>query len=198
MKKRVIVCDYNNPLNFTFPNSGLGSAENKFWEIARVFSNFEDFEVTVTGPLWRLKYLPNASHFKKRLDQTTVDEFLKKYGQFDYLFAGSEYFDKTEYIATFFKVADKLISYQDHIHKYNNICFDKKRIFLFCYSDEMMNKYKAQSPIKSLLFNSSINGDAYFTQQPKDYLVWIGRIDEDKAPHYAILAANILKYLYTF
>jgi glycosyltransferase involved in cell wall biosynthesis len=193
MKKKVIVCDYDNPLKFTFPNKGFGSAENKFWEIAKVISEFKGYEVVVTGPLWRIKYLPNVKHYKKRLNKKSLDDFLKIFGKADYLFAGSEYFDKKEYKYVFSKVADKQISYVDHIYEFKEVCFDKKKKFLFCYSEEMMERYKAQSPIKSLLFNTGVDEKPFLTKKPKDYLVWIGRIDEDKSPHFAIMAAKILK-----
>jgi len=191
-KKRLVVCDYEGPFKYTFPNFGLGSTEKRFWQMAKTVSEFNDFEVILTGPYWLPKYVPKAKYFNKHLGPNTVEEFLDKFGKADYLFAGSEYFDKDEYIQTFLKVSHKLISYVTHIYNFKKVCFDGKIKHLFCYSNEMMKKYKKQSPHKLLLFHTGVDEVPYLTKHPKNYLIWLGRIDEDKSPHYAILAAKKL------
>ena len=190
MKKTLIVCDYPNPHNFTFPNFGLGSTEKRFWQLAKTVSEFDDFKVVITGPLWLTKYLPRARHFKKRLDETTVVEFMKRFGRANYLFASSEYFDKDSKRNAFLKVADKAISYVTHPYDFKKACFDNKRSFLFCYSDGMRTHYNKQKPHKLLLFHSGVQEIPYLTLKSKNYLLWLGRIDADKSPHYAILAAK--------
>lgn len=191
-KKKLIVCDYPNPNNYTFPNFGLGSTEKRFWQIAETISNFKDFEVIITGPLWIPKYVKGAKYFPKRLDKSTVNEFVRKFGKADYLFAGSEYFDKDDYSKAFLKAANKIISYVTHVYDFKKVSFDGRRSFLFCYSDEMFERYKKQKPHKLLLFHSGVNEKPYLTIRPKRYLIWAGRIDFDKCPHYAILAAKKL------
>ncbi|MFA5109586.1 MAG: hypothetical protein WC458_03510 [Patescibacteria group bacterium] len=192
-KKRLVVCDYPNPQEYTFPNFSLGSTEKRFWEIAKTVSEFDDFEVIITGPLWLPEYLPKAKYFDKRLDEKTVDNFLKKFGRVDYLFAGSEYFDKDNYREAFFRVSNKLISYVTHIYDFNKVSFDNKKSFLFCYSDEMYIRYLKQNPNKLLLFHTGVDEIPLFEPHPQRYLIWLGRIDFDKSPHYAILAAEKLK-----
>lgn len=189
-KKKIIICDY--PSKYTFPSFGFGSAEKRIWSFARTLSNMEDFEVIITGPLWLPKYLPKAKYFFPRLDKFSIDEFIKKFGKVDYLFAGHEYFGKDEYEEPFLKIANKLFSYQGNVYKYNKKVYDAKRKFLFCYSDEMMELYKEQSPIKILSYHSGVNEVCYLTKKPKKYLVWIGRIDKDKSPHYAALVSKII------
>lgn len=152
----------------------------------------DEFEVIITGPLWLPEHIPNAKYFPKRLDSSNCDEFLKIFGKCDYLFAGHEYFDKDEWVGTFERCAEILLSYQLHPYVYKKISFNRKDKFLFCYSDEMVEEYKEQKPIKALLFHSGVDEVPYFTQNKKDYLLWIGRLDKDKAPHYAILAAQKL------
>lgn len=191
--KKFIVCDYPNPLNYTFPNFSLGSTEKRLWQIAKTVSEFNDFEVIITGPMWLSKYIPRAKYFPKRLNEETVDEFLDKFGKADYLFAGSEYFDKKNITGAFLKASTKIISYVSHIYDFSFNCFDRKSSFLFCYSNEIIEKYKNQKPIKTLLFHSGVNEKVYFTKKPKKYLLWIGRIDEEKVPHYALLAAEKMK-----
>ena len=191
-RKKLVVCDYPNPLNYTFPNFRMGSSENRLWEFAKETSELEEYDVIITGPLWLHRYVPKARHYKKRLNKENVSDFLNKFGQVDYLFAGHEYFDKDEYIYTFEKVSKASISYLLHHYDFKKKSFDGKNKFLFCYSDEMLKKYKQQSPYKLLLYHGGINERPYLKKKPKNYLVWIGRIDEDKSPHYAILASNKL------
>jgi glycosyltransferase involved in cell wall biosynthesis len=143
--------------------------------------------------MWLSEYVPNAVHFKQRLDETTDDQFLKEFGKADYLFAGHEYFDKKKQTDSFFKVANKLASYVLHPYEFGpESVFDGQRAFLFCYSEEMRKKYAEQKPIQLFLYHSGVGEVAYLTANPKPYLVWMGRLDAQKAPHYAILAAEIL------
>jgi len=189
-KKKLIVCDY--PSKYTFPSFGFGSSEKRIWHFAKSVSELDNFDVILTGPLWRPEYVPNALYFKDRLNGDSIDNFLSKFGKADYLFAGHEYFDKDKYIIPFLKAANKLISYQLHPYKYKKKSFDAKTKHLFCYSEEMVELYKEQKPHQALLFHSGVDENPYFTKIPKKYLVWIGRIDTDKSPHYAILAAKKL------
>lgn len=117
-KKKLVVCDYPNPKNYTFPSFGMGSSEKRIWHFAKIASEFDDFEVVITGPLWLPKYVPKAKYYPKRLDISSYKEFISRYGKMDYLFAGHEYFDKDEYTIPFSEVAKKLISYQLHPYTY--------------------------------------------------------------------------------
>ncbi len=191
-KKRIIVCDYDNPKKYTFPSFGFGSSEKRVWHFAKTASELEEFEVIITGPLWLSKHVPNAKYFPKRLNNDSYEEFLDAFGKCDYLFAGHEYFDKDEWVDVFEKCADTLISYQLHPYQYKKISFDGEEKILFCYSTQMLNTYKEQKPVKALLFHSGVNEDPRFTSENKDYLLWIGRLDKDKAPHYAVEAARLL------
>ena len=56
----------------------------------------------------------------------------------------------------------------------------------------MVTKYTEQNPLKALLFHSGVDEEPYFTENPSRYVLWIGRLDKDKAPHYAVEAAKIL------
>ncbi|MEI6237958.1 MAG: hypothetical protein WCP15_00295 [bacterium] len=189
-KKKIIICDY--PSKYTFPSFGFGSAEKRIWSFAKTLSNTELFEVIITGPLWLPKYLPSARYFPTRLDVDSVDDFIKIFGKVDYLFAGHEYFDKDNYVNAFLKVSNKLISYQGNTYKYCRKSYDAERVFLFCYSDQMISLYKDQLPKKVLSYHSGVDEICYLTEKPKNYLVWIGRIDTDKSPHYAALASKVI------
>ena len=191
-KKRIIICDYDNPQKYTFPSFGFGSSEKRVWHFAKTVSELDEFEVIITGPLWLPEYVPNAKYFPKRLNGGSCKEFLDTFGRCDYLFAGHEYFDKDEWVDVFEKCADTLISYQLHPYQYKKISFDGKKKILFCYSDQMLSTYKEQKPIKALLFHSGVGEDPRFTNEHENYLLWIGRLDRDKAPHYAVEAARLL------
>ncbi|KKR72162.1 MAG: hypothetical protein UU15_C0034G0021, partial [Candidatus Levybacteria bacterium GW2011_GWC2_40_7] len=84
--------------------------------------------------------------FVKRLDESTADEFVCEFGKVDYLFAGHEYFGNPKYDQAFLRVANKLMSYLLHPYNFDGVVFDGKKKHLFCYSDEMVEKYKEQSP----------------------------------------------------
>ncbi|MCF7820225.1 MAG: hypothetical protein K9M44_02005 [Candidatus Pacebacteria bacterium] len=56
----------------------------------------------------------------------------------------------------------------------------------------MYLRYIKQKPNKLLLFHTGVGETPRFTLNPKKYLLWLGRIDFDKSPHYAILAAQRL------
>ena len=185
-RKRVVVCDYDNPKGYTFPSFGFGSSEKRVWHFAKTVSEFPEFEVIITGPLWLPEYVPNAKYFPKRLDASTYEEFLNNFGKCDYLFAGHEYFDKEKWVNPFEKCADILLSYQLHPYKYSQISFNQQNKFLFCYSDQMLKEYADQKPVKALLFHSGVGENPYFSEKKQDYLLWIGRLDKDKAPHYAV------------
>lgn len=190
--KKIIVCDYNNPNNYTFPNFDMGSSEKRIWHFAKTASELEKYEVIITGPMWLPEYVPNAKYFPKQLNSHTYQEFLSIYGKCDFLFAGHEYFDKDEWVVPFENCANSLLSYQLHPYEYKKKSFNGKDKILFCYSDEMVETYKEQKPVKALLFHNGVNEDPYFVEKPQEYLVWLGRLDKEKAPHYAIIAAGLL------
>ncbi len=190
--KTLVVCDYDNPKNYTFPSFGLGSSEKRIWHFAKTASEMDDFRVIITGPNWLPEYVPKAEYFPERLNAETVDKFIGRYGKCDFLFAGMEYFDKDEWMTPFRKCSQIRFSYQLHPYDYKKIAFDGKREILFCYSNEMCEKYRNQKPIKQLLFHSGVDEEPIFSEVGEDYLLWIGRLDRQKAPHLAVRASEIL------
>lgn len=191
-KIRLIVCDYDNPKGYTFPSFGFGSSEKRLWHFAKTASELDDVEVIITGPLWLPEYVPKAKYFPKRLSASTYEEFLKEYGKCDFLFAGHEYFDKDEWVKPFEQCANVLLSYQLHPYQFKKVSFNGKDKILFCYSDQMRKDYRDQKPVKALLFHSGVDEEPYFVGKPNNYLLWMGRLDKDKAPHYAVDAAKVL------
>ena len=66
-KKKLVVCDYQNPNNYTFPNFDMGSAEKRIWHFAKSASEIKGVEVVIAGPLWLPEHVPNADYFPKSI-----------------------------------------------------------------------------------------------------------------------------------
>jgi hypothetical protein len=136
--------------------------------------------------------LPEAKHSPESIIDIAADAFLDKFGKFDFLVAGHEYWLDEELVNKFEKISDKCLTYQHaSTPQYGKKIFDNKKHFLFCYSDQFCSMFKKQKPTKLLC--ASIGYDEEPVQRaPEDYLVSIGRVDKDKSPHYAVLAAEKL------
>lgn len=74
--------------------------------------------------------------------------------------------------------------HQDH-------AFDGTRSRLYCYSDEMRARYAAHQPITELAVHLGVD-ETEPPSRDSDTLLWMGRIDAEKAPHLAIRAAGLL------
>ena len=170
----------------------MWSAERRIRSLAKTISEVPGFQVYITWPSRLSEYIPNALHYKKRLAPDTVDEFVSLYWKMDYLFAWHEYFDKPDIVSSFKKASRKLISYQGNLYKYDWPLYDGEDIVLFCYCDEMINLYKNCNPLKLLAYHSWVNEQVVLNENPDNYIVRMWRLDGDKSPHYAILAAKRL------
>jgi glycosyltransferase involved in cell wall biosynthesis len=69
--------------------------------------------------------------------------------------------------------------------------FDGVRSRLYCYSQEMRERYSAHKPIAELAVHLGLD-EAEAPVHDDDGLLWMGRIDSQKAPHLAIRAAGLL------
>ena len=167
--RRVVICDF--PSRFLFPPEGYGGIERWLWTVAK--KTYElGYEVILSGPLWRSQLLPGTIHYKKRINQKTKKEFLSRYGKVDFLIGGHEYWSNPTLNKIFLEVSKINMSYQ-----------------LFCFSQEMMERFRVQSPHKLNIFCEGFQEEPIIAKD-EGYLVWVGRLDEDKAPHYAIMAAK--------
>lgn len=186
--KKVIVCDF--PSEFLFPPIDYGGIERWLWSVAKRSAEL-GYTVILSGPLWRKELLPQVIYCEERITEIIPEEFLKKYGKADYLVAGFEYFKDKNLKEKFKKISRILITYQAMPTPYERMEYNGKDVILFCFSEEMMEKYKEQSPVKIDRSGEGFNEDP-IRREPEDYLVWIGRIDRDKSPHYAVMAAKKL------
>jgi glycosyltransferase involved in cell wall biosynthesis len=77
------------------------------------------------------------------------------------------------------------------VFQHADSAFDGKRSRRYCYSPEMTERYAAHQPIPELAVHLGLNEEEPPATQGRD-LVWLGRIDEGKAPHLAVRAAQLL------
>ncbi|MFJ6216723.1 glycosyltransferase [Streptomyces sp. NPDC092296] len=70
--------------------------------------------------------------------------------------------------------------------------FDGVRDRLYCYSPEMLSRYATHLPIQDLAVHLGLAEQEPPAVHGRD-LVWLGRIDEQKAPHIAVRAARLLR-----
>ncbi len=187
--KSVVICDY--PSKYLFPPKGYGGIERWLWTVAVASVNL-GMRVILLGPNWRYKLLPQAEYFSDSIINITIDDFLSRIGHVDFLVGGHEYWLNKIMINKFDKIANFSLTYQHGSSPlYEKNTFNNKNRFLFCYSDEMEKIFFKQHPTK-LLCTAAGAGEAPIKTDSKNYLISIGRMDVDKSPHYAILAANQL------
>jgi len=192
--KKVVVCDFSS--DYYFPPKGYGGIERWLWTVAKESLNL-GMKVIIIGPKWKKRSLQQAIHEPKSITIISLKDFTERYGIVDFLVAGHEYWHNKNLRRKFEKISKKTITFQhmpDPIFKKRY--FDRKKHFLFCYSNEMIKRFKLQSPIKELCVSRGYNEKA-IKKNKKGYLVWIGRLDKDKIPHIAVLAAKkINKQIY--
>ncbi|MFC9693293.1 hypothetical protein ACFTSF_32390 [Kribbella sp. NPDC056951] len=111
---------------------------------------------------------------------------------YDLLVVGHEYPSQPDWVRTWDRMDCDVATFQHSpTFRHSADAFDGKRSRLYCYSPEMIERYEDHQPIAELAVHLGIN-----EQEPQatagDDLVWLGRIDGDKAPHLAARAAQIL------
>lgn len=188
--KKILVLDY--PSDYYFPPIKYGGIERWLWSIAKQSINL-GHKVVLSGPRWRFDTLPKAIAYPKRINKSNYRSFIGKFGKFDCIVGGHEYWNDDGKRELFEKISDKTFTFQlmpDLIYKKN--VFDNRKHFLFCFSPEMKKRFAAQNPILSYCSGEGFQENP-IKSDDKEYLVWIGRLDKDKAPHYAALAARMLK-----
>jgi glycosyltransferase involved in cell wall biosynthesis len=187
--KKIVVCDY--PSKYLFPPNGYGGIERWLWTVAKEALALE-MQVVLIGPNWQYKLLPQARYIQKSIIDIDSKDFLKMVGEMDFLVAGHEYWFNYDLIKKFEKISRKCLTYQHALtSQYKKKVFDNERHFLFCYSDQFCSIFKEQQPTKLLCVSAGYQEEP-LKRDPEKYLISLGRIDKDKSPHYAILAAKKL------
>lgn len=185
---RILLCDY--PSLYRFPSNGYGSIERWLATVAKYLVKL-GHEVIISGPLWDVDYVPGVSWWRERLYIDNYKDFLKSFSRVDILIAGHEAFDEPKWERAYLAVADRCVSYQHGHELYRNQAYDGERKRLFCFSDEMMERFQTQNARKLICYSEGID-ETPIKADSLGYLAWMGRIDEEKAVHYAIEAARLL------
>ncbi|WP_234425630.1 glycosyltransferase, partial [Streptomyces kebangsaanensis] len=77
------------------------------------------------------------------------------------------------------------------VFQHTATAFDGRRSRLYCYSPEMIERYADHRPFPELAVHLGLNEEEPPAVAGRD-LVWLGRVDAEKAPHLAVRAAQIL------
>lgn len=190
---RVGVCDF--PSAYAFPPYGYGGIERWLWAIA-VGASESGAETHLIGPAWRAD-LPNVfGRLPVRLEDLTPGgagfRRLAALG-LDLLVVGHEYPSRPAWRAIWAELGCRVVTFQ-HDPNFPHLpdAFDGDRSRLFCYSQEMTHLYAAHCPLQTLSVQFGLGEEMPSSAVPGEGLVWLGRIDGQKAPHLAILAASRL------
>ncbi|MFE0425097.1 glycosyltransferase [Streptomyces sp. NPDC058953] len=186
------VCDF--PGSYAFPPAGYGGIERWLWAVAEG-ARAAGADVHLLGPLWREDLAPEWTRTTARLEDLEPGSLaareLRATG-YDLLITGHEY----PALPAWRRVRDLLdcdvATFQHHPgFRHAAGTFDGTRTRLYCYSPEMMERYAAHRPVSELAVHRGLGEDEPPSRPGRD-LVWLGRVDAEKAPHIAIRAAQIL------
>ena len=186
------VCDF--PGNYLFPPRGYGGIERWLWAVA-VGARKAGADVHLLGPKWRPELAADWTMRPTRLEDVrpggAESRSLRTSG-YDLFIVGHEYASLPAWRAMWQTLNADLATFQHWPYfTHSPEAFDGRRSRLYTYSDEMCERYSAHQPMPELAVHLGL--DEY--EHPAgdgDSLVWIGRIDAEKAPHLAIRAAQML------
>ncbi|MFG2648953.1 glycosyltransferase [Streptomyces sp. NPDC048436] len=201
------VCDF--PGDYAFPPSGYGGIERWLWAVAEgaraagaraagaraAGARAAGADVHLLGPLWRDDLAPEWTRRPVRLEDlepgSRAARELRATG-YDLLIVGHEYPTLPASHRTRELLDCDVATFQHHPgFQHAADSFDGVRDRLYCYSPEMLERYAVHRPIAEQAVHLGLNETEPPSAPGRD-LVWVGRIDEDKAPHLAVRAAQIL------
>ncbi|MCF0078510.1 glycosyltransferase [Streptomyces lomondensis] len=111
---------------------------------------------------------------------------------YDLLVVGHEYPSLPAWVRTWSQLECEVATFQHSpVFQHAATAFDGTRSRLYCYSPEMIERYAVHLPVQELAVHLGVNEEEPPATQGRD-LVWLGRIDEEKAPHLAVRAAQLL------
>jgi hypothetical protein len=188
---RVGVCDF--PSSYAFPPYGYGGIERWLWAVA-IGARRSGADVCLVGPDWRDDLPGDFSRLPVRLEDIGPgDEDFERLRRLrlDLLVVGHEYPSHPRWRAVWSELGCDVASFQ-HDPKFRHTpgAFDAARSRLYCYSDEMMERYRVDQPRQDLSVQFGLGEESPALAQRGEDLVWIGRVDADKTPHVAAIAAT--------
>lgn len=190
---KVGVCDF--PSAYAFPPYGYGGIERWLWAVAVGACN-AGAEVHLIGPSWRTDLPQLFGRLPVRLeDLNPGDDAFERLQQLDLdlLVVGHEYPSLPTWRATWSALGSQVVTFQHDPHfRHVPGAFDGDQSRLFCYSPEMAARYADHRPMQALSVQFGTGEEVPPAAVPGRDLVWLGRIDSQKAPHLAIEAARRL------
>jgi glycosyltransferase involved in cell wall biosynthesis len=183
------ICDF--PSAYEFPPRGYGGIERWLWAVA-VGAKRAGADVHLLGPQWRTDLGDDWALRPIRLE-TTSDVNALRVARYDLLVVGHEYASLPAWRAVFDQLDADLATFQHWPHyRHRPDAFDGRRSRLYCYSTEMAQRYAECKPISELAVHRGLHEDEPSAVDGES-LVWLGRVDSEKAPHVAVLAAQLLE-----
>jgi glycosyltransferase involved in cell wall biosynthesis len=186
------VCDF--PGSYAFPPAGYGGIERWLWAVA-VGARTAGADVHLIGPGWLTDLESGWVRKPVRLEDITSGSLAERELQaagYDLLVVGHEYPSRPAWVRTWCELDCDVATFQ-HSPSFQHTAsaFDGKRSRLYCYSPEMTDRYAAHKPISELAVHLGLGEEEPPAQKGRD-LVWLGRVDEEKSPHLAVRAAELL------
>lgn len=186
------ICDF--PGDYLFPPKGYGGIERWLWAVA-VGGRKAGAEVHLLGPQWRSELASEWMVRPIRLEDVAPGgrnaRSLRETG-YDLFVVGHEYMSLPAWRATWETLSADVATFQHWPYfEHQADAFDGVRSRLYTYSEELRERYATHQPIPELAVHLGLEE----TEQPAhdgDGLLWLGRIDAEKAPHLAIRAAQLL------
>jgi glycosyltransferase involved in cell wall biosynthesis len=186
------VCDF--PGSYAFPPAGYGGIERWLWAAA-IGARRAGADVHLLGPLWRSDLGDGWATDPVRLEDLAPGSCqlagLRSAG-YDLLIVGHEYPSLPAWRRAWQELDCDVATFQ-HAPDFRHTpeAFDGRRSRLYCYSSEMTERYLTHRPRAALAVHLGLGEEEPPASDGSD-LVWLGRIDGEKAPHVAVMAAALL------
>jgi hypothetical protein len=177
------VCNF--PGSYAFPPAGYGGIERWLWAAA-IGARRAGADVHLLGPLWRPDLGDGWATDPVRLEDLAPGSRqlarLRSAGC-DLLIVGHEYPSLPAWRRTWEELDCDVATFQ-HAPDFRHIpdAFDGHRSRLYCYSPEMTERYLTHRPGPELAVHLGLGEQEPPATDGSD-LVWLGRIDGEKAPH---------------
>ena len=191
---KVGICDF--PSRYAFPPFGYGGIERWLWAAA-LGAHQSGATVTLLGPAWRDDLQPRFHRISARFEDMSRDGEIFRLVErlkLDLLIVGHEYPSHPAWRAIHAALGCEVATFQhDATFQHATNAFNGRTIRLHCYSTEMIERYRKHRPIQCLSVQFGLGEHKPGPAIQGQDLMWIGRVDKDKAPHLAAMAAARLR-----
>lgn len=186
---RVGICDF--PSRYAFPPYGYGGIERWLWATA-IGAAETGVDVHLIGPAWRpetAEWFPVTPLRLEDLTPGSADVRRLTRLELDLLVAGHEYPSLPAWRRIWETLGCDVATFQhDPTFQHTIGTFDGRRSRLYCYSAEMTRRYADHAPTQTLSVQLGLGEETPARPGGGRDIVWLGRLDADKAPHLAAMA----------